>query len=95
MKIRRTKVTVVKEHVFTYAEYRSPVRIQCERCGAMTRMIRLDQGAVRAGTNLQEIGRDVEASGLHYTEETDGSLLICFGPPQQSLLNRINIRRFF
>jgi len=94
MKIRRTKVTVVKEHVFTYAEQRSPIRIECRQCGAMTRMVRLDEAAVQSGS-LQEVRREVEASGLHYTEEENGSLLICFGPPQQSLLNRINVRRFF
>ena len=94
MKIRRTKIIVVKEHVFTYAEHRSPIRIECERCGARTRMVRLDEAAVQSGS-LQEIRREVEASGLHYTEEANGSLLVCFGPPQQTLFNRCGLRRFF
>jgi len=54
MKIRRTKITVVKEHVFTYAEQRSPIRIECRQCGAMTRMVRLDEAAVQS-CSLQEI----------------------------------------
>jgi hypothetical protein len=94
MKIRRTKVTVVKEHIFVVAEHRSPIRIQCEKCGAQTRMVRLDEAAVQSGS-LEEIRREVEASGLHYTEEETGALLVCFGPPQQTLLDRINVRRFF
>jgi len=77
MRIRRTKVTVVKEHAFTYVEHRSSIRIECEKCGAMTRMVRLDETTLVSGASMQEIRRDVEASGLHYTEEANGSFLIC------------------
>jgi hypothetical protein len=79
MRIRRTKVTVVKEHVFTYTEDRTPIRIKCNQCSAMTRMVRLDEAGVASGASLQEIRREVEASGLHYLEEPNGSLLICLG----------------
>src|SRR2546427_699346 len=56
---------------------RRTFRIECEKCGAMTRMVRLDETALVSGASMQEIRRDVEASGLHYTEEANGSFLIC------------------
>ena len=95
MKIRRTKVTVVKEHVFTYAEHGAPLLVACEQCGVQTRMVLLDDRGLTSGADLQELRRDVQASGLHYTEGPDGSLLVCFGPIQRALANRRGLRRFF
>jgi hypothetical protein len=95
MRIRRTKVTVVKEHVFVLAEHCSPIQIECEQCGARTRIIRLDKASVEFGNNYEAIRREVEADGFHFTVEVDGSLLICLGPLQRDLLIRSGIRRFF
>ena len=94
MRIRRTKVTVVKEHIFVVAERRSPIQVECAQCGAPVRVIRLDEASPDLGASLREIRNEVEASGLHYIEEANGSLLICLGPSRRQLLNQNRVWRF-
>lgn len=77
MKIRRTKVTVVTEHVFTFAEHRSPIQVECETCGAPTRILRPDDALLESGS-VEAIRREVEASGLHLTVGANGVLFVCF-----------------
>jgi hypothetical protein len=83
MRIRRTKVTVVTEHVFTFFEHRSPIQVACSKCGGPAKMIRLDEAAAASGFSLDAIREQVEANGLHLTEEKDGAVFICV----RSLLN--------
>jgi hypothetical protein len=78
MRIRRTKVTVVTEHVFTFTEHRSPFQVECETCGAPTRMISLNEASSVSGISPEAIRQQVEASGLHFTASEDGALFICF-----------------
>jgi hypothetical protein len=77
MRIRRTKVTVVTEHVFTFTEHRSPIQVECETCGAPTRMISLSEGASVSGISPEALRQQVEAFGLHLTARADGALFIC------------------
>ena len=87
-------MTIVREHVFV-VEHRAPTQVDCERCGAPVSVIRMDEASLDPDISLQEIRSEVEASGLHYIEETNGSLLICLGPSQPQLLNQSRVRRFF
>jgi hypothetical protein len=88
-------VTVVREHIFTVTEHGSPVQVDCTECGALVRVIRVDEGSSGPGVSLGEMSREVEACGLHFVEKTSGSLLICLGPLQPPLLNQSRVRRFF
>lgn len=84
MKIRRTKVTVVTEHVFTFAEQRPAVLVKCEKCGAAARIMRFDEVSARAGLSLQAFCSELEANGFHFTAMPDGELCLCLTRSNQA-----------
>lgn len=77
MRIRRTKVTVVTEHVFTFAEPYSAVQLECEKCGAPLRCIQSDEVAARSSVNLEAFQRKFEAEGFHFSKAANGAVLMC------------------
>ena len=77
MRIRKTKVTVVTEHVFTFAEHHSAAQAQCEKCGAPLRNIQLNEAAATSGVSMERFQREFEAKGFHFTEAANGTLFIC------------------
>jgi len=68
---------VVTEHVFTFAEDRSPIQFECETCGAPARMITINEASAVSGFSVKAFRKDVEANGLHFTARADGALFIC------------------
>lgn len=74
--IRRTRVTIQTERLLMMSSSRSLYSL-CEACGDEVRMVTVDQAAALTRVYSREIYREVEAGKLHFTEATQGSLLIC------------------
>lgn len=77
MRIKRTKITVVNEHVFTYAEHRLSTQVECPTCGGTASMIRFEDVPGLSGLSPEVIRKEVEASGRHFAAGPDGSFLLC------------------
>ena len=66
-----------KHRVLAVGGRRAATLAWCEGCGERVEMLTAEEAARRAGTSARAIYRRVEAGEVHYTEGTDGHLLIC------------------
>lgn len=74
---RRTEITVQPKRRLVVRRGRSPVRVWCQGCGQPVQMLTAEQAAAFVGTSRRTIYRWVEAEKLHFTETSDGVVLIC------------------
>jgi hypothetical protein len=74
---RRTEITFQTKERLVLRQRRSPVRVWCEGCGQQTQMITAEAAAVVAGVSRRTIYRWAETEKLHFTETSDGLLLVC------------------
>ncbi|MFL6275056.1 MAG: hypothetical protein ACJ74G_07580 [Blastocatellia bacterium] len=76
-KTKRTRVTVETERLLVISRKGVTTESWCQDCGAMTRMIGLDEASAVSGQSQRQIARSVEAGTLHFSESPRGALLIC------------------
>ena len=72
----RTRITFETERLLVISR-RLNLTALCSGCGGQSRMVTVDEAAVRARVNSLAIYRLVEAGALHFTETTAGGLLVC------------------
>jgi len=74
---KRTEVTIESETRVVFRGGTSSLRDWCEGCQATSLMITPGAAASLAGVTTQVIYARVEAGLIHFTELTDGVLLVC------------------
>lgn len=74
---KRREITVETERLLIIRRRYRAVEAWCDGCRDMVVLIRPDQAAAVLGCSLRAIFRHVEAGALHFTEQSDGMLLIC------------------
>ena len=78
MKIKRKREIIVeRERSVTLKIKRNSGATLCDRCGANSRFITVDEAALLAQTNSRSIFRLVETGTLHSLETREGWLLVC------------------
>ena len=73
----RTEITVETARVVVISGRRLSARAECEQCDSPVTMLTLDEAARLARVSTRTIYKWVEADRLHFTETTDGLLLVC------------------
>ena len=76
-KTKRTRITVETERLLVISRKSNAATSWCKACGAMTRMIGLDEAGSVSGQSQRQIVRLVEGGVLHFSESPHGVLLIC------------------
>ncbi|MGH9425765.1 MAG: hypothetical protein ACRD2L_05595 [Terriglobia bacterium] len=84
-KTRRMRITIQTERLLVMSSSRSLYSL-CAACGDEVRMVTIDQAATLTCLSSREIYREVEAGILHFTETTEGSVLVCFNSLNDSSL---------
>jgi len=72
----RTEITIETDTLVIFREAEA-IRAWCEGCEAESLMITPGAAANLAGVTMPAIFARVQAGALHYTELSDGRLLIC------------------
>ena len=76
--MKRTRsLTIETRQVFVIRRPAPSRRARCETCGEVVIFITADEAARLARVSSRAIYRSVETGSLHFTEATDGALLIC------------------
>ena len=73
---RRMKITVENERLLVVSQ-RQGSENWCEDCGARVRMLRPGEAAALTDVSDRTIFRQIESRRLHFTETSDGAVLIC------------------
>lgn len=73
---RRMKITVENERLLVVSQRRG-TESWCEECSATVRMLRPGEAAAVANVSDRTIFRQIESRRLHFTEGSDGAVLIC------------------
>lgn len=73
---RRMKITVEKERLLVVG-HQHEVESWCEECSARVRMLRPGEAAAVAAVSDRTIFRQIESHRLHFTETSQGAVLIC------------------
>ena len=74
---RITEITVETHEVFVIRRQKKSFQAWCAECAATVQMAAPEQAAIIAGVTWLEIARRVEAGRVHFTEMSDGGLLVC------------------
>jgi hypothetical protein len=78
-KIMRTiEVTVDTDEFLVIQEHQRSPLAWCASCASEVRMMRPEAAAAMWGTSVREIYRRIETGGVHFTERSDGLVLVCF-----------------
>ena len=76
---RRKKTEIIVERdqvlVITRLDHRAPQA--CAECGEQSQMVSVDDAASIAGLSARAVYRMVETGQVHFSETTEGSLLVC------------------
>jgi hypothetical protein len=82
---RRTEITIETERVLVISKRKFAARAWCKPCGKQVEMVTVDETARLARVSSRTVYRWVETDKLHFTETSDGGLLVCYEsifPPQ-------------
>jgi len=74
---RRTEIKIEVERSLLIRRPRAEAFAWCAECAARVRMLRPEEAAIAACVSVRTIYRWVEAGRLHFSETTEGPLLIC------------------
>ena len=87
---RKMKITVENERLLVVS-HRRGTESWCEGCGARVRMLSPAEASALAAVSDRTIFRQIESRQLHFTETSEGAVLICINSllKQQSLGNQI------
>lgn len=77
MKRRTTKFTFETERTFIFRNFGSQQLRWCEGCGAEAQMTSVTEGAREAGLSELAIYQLIDDGMLHFTEDSEGRVLIC------------------
>ena len=77
MKRKKTEVTVERDQILVIKRLDNREPRSCSECGELARMVSVDEAASIAGSTARAIYRQVETGQIHFSETTDGLLLIC------------------
>jgi hypothetical protein len=75
--MKRTEITIETDRVIVIRGRRPFSRTKCERCNSYVVMVTVDEAATIAGVSSRSIFRWVEGEKLHFSERSNGRLLIC------------------
>ena len=73
---RRMRITVENERLLVVS-HQKVIESWCEECSARVRMLRPGEAAAVADVSDRTIFRHIESRRLHFTESSDGAVLIC------------------
>lgn len=72
----KRKITVETERLLVISSHRE-IAAWCAQCERQVKMVELREAAAISGLSARSAFRLVESGQLHFTETTDGALLIC------------------
>ena len=74
---KKTEIIVERDQVLVIRKLDHRARRWCAECGEQVLMVSVDDAASIAGLTSRAVYRQVETGQVHFSETTDGSLLIC------------------
>ena len=75
---RRTEITIETDRLVLVGRTRfGAPSLGCVVCGDGVRVIALDEAAARLRVHPRTMTRIAEAAGLHFSQTSDGTTLIC------------------
>lgn len=78
MRIRRRREISVETHqVVTISKPGREVVTRCAECGEQVRMLTIEEAMAMTSASSRQIHRRIEAGEVHFTETTEGFLLMC------------------
>ena len=77
MKRKKTEVIVERDQVLVIRRLNKREPRWCEECGEQAQMVSVDDAASIASLTARAVYRRVEAGKVHFSETTDGLLLVC------------------
>jgi hypothetical protein len=86
----RTEITIDTQRLLIISRRKFAAHAWCKRCGKRVEMVTVDEAARLAQVSSRTIYGWVEVERLHFTETSEGRLLICYEsiPPQGGALVR-------
>jgi len=72
------EVTIETDRILVIKRRKSSVLAWCPKCFQQVPMVAPDEAAVMIHVSSRKIYRWIEADKLHFTETSEGMLLICF-----------------
>ena len=74
---KKTEIIVERDQVLVIKRLNSQAAEWCDQCRKETRMVSVDEAAAVAGISERTVYRRVEDDLVHFTETTEGQLMIC------------------
>ena len=74
---KRTEITIETDRIVVLSRRKVSVLSWCHECSQKTKMVTVDDAATIAGVSARTIYRWTDAEKLHFTETSEGRLLIC------------------
>ena len=74
---RRTEITIETDRLIVLSRGKNSVTSWCRYCNRRVRMITVDEAATLAGVSSRTVYRWADDEKLHFTETSEGHLLIC------------------
>jgi hypothetical protein len=75
---KRTEITIETDRIVVLSRRKVSVVSWCHECGQRTKMVTVDEAATAAGVSSRTIYRWADGETVHFTETSEGRLLICF-----------------
>lgn len=73
----RTEITVETHEIWVIRNSRAMSSVLCAECAEQSGMLTPEEAARLLQTSTRAIYRHVEAGQIHFSETTDGGLLVC------------------
>jgi hypothetical protein len=74
---RKTKITIETKRLTLIRQINKATRVRCPSCDKQVDMMTPDQAAIMFRISTRTIHRMVEEGTAHFTETSDGLLMIC------------------
>ena len=74
---KKTEIIVERDQVLVIRKLDQRARRWCEECSELALMVSADHAASIAGFTSRDVYRQVETGQVHFSETSDGSLLVC------------------
>jgi len=75
--VKRTELTIETERLVILSKRKVSMVSWCPECNQRVKMITVDEAASIAGVTSRTMYRWTDSEKLHFTETTEGRLLIC------------------
>jgi excisionase family DNA binding protein len=75
--MKRTEITIESDRLVVLSKRKVSVVSWCRECNQRVKMITVDEAASIAGVTSRTMYRWADAEKLHFTETSEGRLLIC------------------